>query len=181
MDQEQYSYHRSDVVIANADRATSLAAAAPGIQVHSVETRASSLQKRRRLTLIWGICGSVLSALGFVGMSLFEQYNDSLNELRRDLKHFNEASADLVKKDSLQKLRDKLKDVMIELRDSSVLRLQLERELHESETERKELNRELQLLRERLASVEGRQSAIPVVAPRTAPDPARSQASKIDD
>jgi septal ring factor EnvC (AmiA/AmiB activator) len=181
MDQEQYSYKRSDVVIANPDRSPPFTAEPAGIQVHSVERRASSVHKRRRLTLVWGIAGSLLSAAGFVVLSLFEQYNDSLNELRRDLKHFNESSADLVKKDSLQKLRDKVKECMLELRDSSVQRLQLERELHESEAERKELNRELQMLRERLASVEGRQSALPFVTAKPAPDKPKGSTSRIDD
>src|SRR5438045_2895195 len=60
----------------------------------------SSLKGKGRSAFIWGISGTVLSAAGFIAMALFEQYNDSLNELRRDLKHFNETSAELVKKES---------------------------------------------------------------------------------
>ena len=181
MDQEQYTYQRSDVVVSNADPASPSSATPPRFQVHSVEQRASSVRKRRQLTLILGIGGSILSALGFVAVSLFEQYNESVNELRRDLKHFNEASADLVKKESFQKLRDRLKDVMLELRDSSVLRLQLEHELRESEAARKELNRELQLVRERLASIEGRQSALPAAARKSTADRPKVETSRIDD
>jgi hypothetical protein len=53
--------------------------------------------------------GTLLSALGFVGLALFEQYNGMVTELRHDLKNFNETTAELVKKDSLQRLRDQLR------------------------------------------------------------------------
>jgi hypothetical protein len=62
MDQEQYTYQRSDVVVSNADPASPSSATPPRFQVHSVEQRASSVRKRRQLTLILGIGGSILSA-----------------------------------------------------------------------------------------------------------------------
>src|SRR6516165_5262271 len=53
----------------------------------------ASPQKKNRLSLFWKISGgTILSVSGFVAMLLFEQYNNSLAELRNDLKHFNETS-----------------------------------------------------------------------------------------
>jgi hypothetical protein len=127
-------------------------------------------RKKSRLAFIWGISGTVLSALGFVVLTFYQQYNDSLNELRRDLNHFHEASGELVKKESLRKCREKLIECLKELRDSAAMRAQVERDLQTSQEERKEMIRELQRVRERLASVEGRQSAISIVVPQTQHD-----------
>src|SRR5581483_8167626 len=80
---------------------------------------------KRRGTLLWGISGgTILSALGFVGLALFEQYNSSLTELRNDLKHFNEISGELVKKDELERYRDRLKDVYKEMQTNNAARAQ---------------------------------------------------------
>jgi len=112
-------------------------------------------------TLLWGISGgTVLSALGFVGLALFEQYNSCLTELRGDLKHFNEISGDLVKKDTLQRYREQLKDMYKEMQTNNAARAQLEQELKSSEHSREEMAREVQQMRERLAYVEGRQAAL---------------------
>jgi hypothetical protein len=132
---------------------------------HSSFPGPASLKGKGRIAFIWGISGTVLSAAGFIAMALFEQYNDSLNELRRDLKHFNETSAELVKKDSMRRCFDQLKECFKEVHASAAARAQLERELRASEEERKELTHELQRVRERLASVEGRQAATAVVVP----------------
>jgi hypothetical protein len=126
---------------------------------------AASPRRKGRLALVWGVSGTLLSALGFLGVTLYQQYNDSLNELRRDLNHFHEASADLVKRESLRKCREKLVECLKELRESAAMRAQVERDLHVSQEERKEAARELQRVRERLAAVEGRQSAMTIVLP----------------
>jgi septal ring factor EnvC (AmiA/AmiB activator) len=118
-----------------------------------------SVARRRRL--IWGIAGTALSVVGFLAMILFEQYNGMLSELRNDLKHFHETSADYVKRDSLQKIRDQLRECYKELQASGTARVQLEVELRASEKAREEMARELQRLRERLAYVEGWQTARP--------------------
>jgi hypothetical protein len=126
----------------------------------------ASPRSKGRLGLVWGISGTVLSALGFLAVTLYQQYNDSLSELRRDLNHFHEASAELVKKESLRKCREKLIECLKELRESAAMRTQVERDLHASQEERKETVRELQRVRERLAAVEGRQSAMTIVLPQ---------------
>jgi len=120
---------------------------------------------RRRTALLWSVGGTIFSAVGFIALALFEQYNDSLSELRHDLKHFNEMSADLVKKESMRRFVTNIKNCYRELQEAKASRKLIERELRESETDRRELMHELQQLRERLASVEGRQAATPLVVP----------------
>lgn len=106
-----------------------------------------------------------LSAVGFVALALFEQYNSGLTELRGDLKHFNEVSADLVKKESLRRCYDLVKDCKEELHAAHAAKTEMDREAARYQKDRDELVRELQRLRERLAAVEGRQSATPIIVP----------------
>jgi hypothetical protein len=113
---------------------------------------------RRRSVLLLAILGSVvLIAFGWVVVVLFEQYSASLTELQTDLKHFNEISAELVKKDALRRMRDRVTECSKELHQSTAARLALEKEVTASEKSRKALAREINRLRERLASVEGHQ------------------------
>jgi hypothetical protein len=128
-------------------------------------TCAPPVRKRRRTALLWGISGTVISAVGWIALMLFEQYNASLSELRTDLKHFNEARAELVKKETLHKMIDHLKDSTRELQAAVSAREALARELKASEKSRHALARELQKMRERLATVEGRCGAMAVILP----------------
>jgi hypothetical protein len=139
----------------------------------------ASPRKRRLATLLWGFSGgTILSAVGFIALALFEQYNDSINELQRDLKHFNEVSADHVKKEDLRHRMSHVMDALKALqamdvnltkelhgthlaatvRDARLV--QLEQEVKRIDDERRDLVKELQRLRERLAMVEGRQAAM---------------------
>jgi hypothetical protein len=124
----------------------------------------------RRTALWWGIGGTLLSGLGWIALMLFDQYNASLAELRNDLKHFHEARAELVKKETFRKVFDHLKESYKELQASTTAREALQRQLAESERARRVVARELQRLRERVASVEGRQAATPVVVPAGGPE-----------
>src|SRR5262249_44237122 len=96
----------------------------PGTPGHHADSRG-----RGRLAMLWGIAGTVVSALGFIGLSLFDQYNHSLNELQRDIKHFHEVSGSLVKKESLQRCYDRVGECIKELQASMAARAQMEREL----------------------------------------------------
>jgi len=169
MDQNNIVCRNVEFVSPASSRVPQQARELPAEQSQTI-SHPTSPKKKGRLALAWGISGTVLSALGFLGVTLYQQYTDSLNELRRDLNHFHEASAELVKKESLRKCREKLAECLKELRDSAALRTRVERDLHASEEERKETLRELQRVRERLAAVEGRQSAITVVLPPVDPD-----------
>jgi hypothetical protein len=119
------------------------------------------IKSKGRLALIWGVVSTVLSGLGFIGFALFEQYNNSLAELRNDLKHFNETSSSFVQKDTFDKHREQFRQHFKEMQAADMVRARLEKELSIVEKERETLARELQLIRERLAFVEGQQTAGP--------------------
>jgi hypothetical protein len=160
----------SGLVHRNGDTASP--SAVPAAQVagdapaQHVSSSTNSLPRGRgRGPLLWGMGGTILSAVGFIAMILFEQYNSSLSELRNDLKHFNETSGEYVKRESFQKMREQLKERFKELQAATAARVQLEHELSVSEKAREETARALQQLRERLAYVEGRQTAMPNTPP----------------
>jgi septal ring factor EnvC (AmiA/AmiB activator) len=104
---------------------------------------------------MWGAGSTLLSAAGLLGLALFDQYNGLVSELRADLKHFNESSAELARKEELRRLRDQLKEVARDINVVSADRSRLEQELRASEQARADQAREVQRLRERLAYVEG--------------------------
>jgi hypothetical protein len=128
-----------------------------------------STHKKGRGALLWGMGGTILSALGFVGLALFEQYNSMLSELRADLKHFNETSGELVKRESLQRFREHVKGRFKEVQESSATKLKLQQELRTSEKAREEMAHELQRMRERMSFLEGRQTASPIPPAPTPP------------
>jgi hypothetical protein len=119
--------------------------------------------RQGRFSWFWGVSGgSILSVLGFLALTLYQQYNDSLTELRNDLKRFNITCGDLVKKDEMHNrmthLYTKLKELGDNHADGKSHLMLVEHQLKVSEEERRELMHEVQRLRERLAAVEGRQS-----------------------
>ena len=116
---------------------------------------------RRRRALLWGIVSTVLSAIGFIGLALFEQYNGMLSELRADLKHFNETSSDYVKNDRFQKCWEMMKELSKDVGATKASADQLERELKVSTRLCEDQAKELQRLRERLAYLEGFRAARP--------------------
>jgi hypothetical protein len=122
-----------------------------------------SAKKKGRIALLWGMGGTILSAVGFIALALFEQYNGMLSELRADLKHFNETATEFVRRDSFQRMKDQMKEMFKEHQAGNVMRAQMEQELKASEKIREELAHELQKMRERLAFIEGRQTASPTV------------------
>jgi hypothetical protein len=113
--------------------------------------------KTGRYALIWGAGSTILSVVGFLGYMMFEQYNNSLSELRTDLKHFNETTSSFVQREQFNKCRDQMREHLKEVRAVNTARAQLEHELQLSEKAREEMVQELQRIRERLAYVEGHQ------------------------
>ena len=91
----------------------------------------------KRSALIWGVVSTLLSAIGLIGLALFEQYNGALTELRTDLKHFNDTCSEYVKKDKLQKCWDMVKDCSKEIIASNAAHDRFERELQQSERARR--------------------------------------------
>ena len=129
---------------------------ADDLDFHAGSKPSPKVWKQR--AFIWGLSSTVLSVVGLVALALFEQYNSMLAELRNDLKHFNETSAEYAKRDQLQRCREMMKDLYKEVTTSNGTRAVLEQELRTSEHGREELVKEVQRLRERVAYVEGLQS-----------------------
>lgn len=134
-------------------------------EVRQAQRRSKRPKKNRGVSWFWGISGGgILGAVGFVALTLYQQYNDSVVELHRDLKHFNMTCAELVKKDEFanrtRAFWNRMEKLEKAVSDKSERVLLLEHVLKESEEDRKQLNREVQLLRERLAMVEGKQTAL---------------------
>jgi hypothetical protein len=115
--------------------------------------------KLGRRALLAGLGSALVSVLGFGALTLFEQYNGLVSEMRADLKHFNETAGEYVKRDSFQRYRDQMKERLKELQESKFAKAQLEQELKASEKAREETAAELQRMRERLAFLEGRHAA----------------------
>ena len=120
--------------------------------------------KAKRRRWIWGIGGTVMSAVGFIALALFEQYNSVLSEFRADLKHFNETSSEYVRRESFQRFREHFRESMKELHEAELTRVRLEQELRASEKAREELALELRQMREHLAFLDGRQTTTPKTA-----------------
>jgi hypothetical protein len=125
--------------------------------------------KRRKrspgMSIFWGISGgSLLGAAGFVLLTLYQQYDNSVTELERDLKHFNESCAGLVRKEELSN-RTKTQweaiqklDKTLNEKSERISLLEHEAKFHEQQD--RELLREVQRLRERLAAIEGKTSVL---------------------
>ncbi|HMF13995.1 MAG TPA: hypothetical protein VKE94_16875 [Gemmataceae bacterium] len=127
---------------------------------HGLDAAAHPTGKRRgRTALVVGLGSTILSVVGFGALTLFEQYNSLVSEMRSDLKHFNETSSEYVKRDSFQRFRDTVKDRLFkELPEANLAKYRLEEELKASEKARTEMTEELRRLRERMAYLEGRQT-----------------------
>jgi hypothetical protein len=117
-----------------------------------------------RISLFWRIFGgTLLSIAALVVVTVYQQFSNSLFEIRNDMTRLNESRADLIKKDEfntrMTSVWNSMKDfqttttAVTGMRERSAL---LEQQLKTAEDERKELTRQLQQLRERLAAVEGR-------------------------
>lgn len=119
-----------------------------------------------KISVFWRVFGgTILSIAALVVVTVYQQFSSALGELRSDMIRANEARAELLKKDEfnsrMTSVWNSVKEVqngqaaVTALRERAAL---LEQQLKTAEDERKELTRQLQQLRERMAAVEGRQA-----------------------
>jgi DNA repair exonuclease SbcCD ATPase subunit len=124
------------------------------------------LKPEDRVSMFWRVFGgTLLSIAALVGITLYQQFSNSLSELRTNLSRLTESRADFVKVDDCNTRFTAVWNSVKELQaaNAAVLALKersalLEQQVKASEEERKELTRELQQLRERQAALEGRQA-----------------------
>jgi septal ring factor EnvC (AmiA/AmiB activator) len=119
-----------------------------------------------KISVFWRVFGgTILSITALVVITVYQQFSGALAELRSDMIRSNEARAELLKKEEfnnrLTSVWNSMKDLqtgqaaVTSVRERASL---LEQQLKTAEDERKELSRELQKLRERVAALEGRQA-----------------------
>ena len=131
-------------------------------------------QTEERLSLFWRVFGgTLLSIAALVGITVYQSFAGSLVELRTSISHVNELQANLATKDDLNTRATALwaasKDVTAQAGDLKTRTALLETQVRSAEEERKELNREIFSLRERLRALEAR----PAEAPKVQGDPTR--------
>jgi septal ring factor EnvC (AmiA/AmiB activator) len=122
-----------------------------------------------RISLFWRVFGgTLLSIAALVVMTVYQQFASALNDLRGQIAHLNESHAELAKKDDLNtratSLWGALKDITTDASSLKTRTALLEAQLKATEDDRKELQKEMQGLRERLRVLEGRGGA-PAKAP----------------
>ena len=125
-----------------------------------------------------GVLGSLRGDMGRLNEDIRKEMSHLETDLRKDLGRLNEAQGRVVKIDDfnsrLKSVWDSIKELQtLSVTVSALKERDLLREQHlREENERRELVRELQLLRERLANLEGKQAA--------AAAPVKSAASQDD-
>jgi hypothetical protein len=143
---------------------TSTAVLSETLRNGAAAAAAASGKGEERISLFWRIFGgTLLSIAALVVVTVYQQFSNSVVELRNDMIRLNESRADLLKKDEfnnrMTSVWNSIKDLQTAntavtgMRERSAL---LEQQLKAAEDERKELTKQLQQLRERLAAVEGR-------------------------
>src|SRR5258708_21882384 len=134
--------------------------------LHSGQESAQNAKGEERISVFWRVFGgTLLSIAALVGITLYQQFANSLNELRSNVNNLHESRGDLVKTEDFNSRSNALWGAIKEIQatSASVSALKersglMEQLLKESAEERKSLCRELQQVRERLAVVEARQS-----------------------
>jgi hypothetical protein len=134
------------------------------------------LKPEDRVSMFWRVFGgTLLSITALVGITLYQQFSNSISELRTSLSRLTESRADFVKVEDCNTRFTAVWNNMKELQaaNAAVLALKersalLEQQVKASEEERKELTRELQQLRERQAALEGRQASAATPPPAAA-------------
>ncbi|HEY1859731.1 MAG TPA: hypothetical protein VGG61_05230 [Gemmataceae bacterium] len=126
-----------------------------------------------RISLFWRIFGgTILSLVGLVVITAYQQLSSSINELRAELARQSEARSDLVKKDELNtraaSVWSSIKDLQTATNGLSGVREReaiMEQCMKTAQDERKEMAKEIQLLRERVAALESKRGAPSSVPP----------------
>jgi hypothetical protein len=117
-----------------------------------------------RLSVFWRVFGgTILSIFALVAITLYNNLQSNINELRAELSRSNEARAELVKKEEFNARTQNVWDRVQSLQELKVTVTAREAQLKVADEERRELAKQLQDLRERLAKVEGATEVKPMV------------------
>lgn len=152
--------HKQDALIRLPAAALVAAEALRGPQA----VEASAPRSEERMPLFWRVFGgTTLSILALVGITIYQQFNNGILDLRRELIAEREFRADVVKKDELNSRLSPmwagLKDVHAAAGEVNALKercAMLQDQLKTAENDRKMLCAEMQQLRDRLVRLEAR-------------------------
>jgi hypothetical protein len=152
--------------------------AAETLRSSRTDSVTSAARGDERIPLFWRIFGgTLLSLAGLVGITVYQQFNNTLNELHAEIDRLSESRSDFVKKDEFTtrttsiwtgvKEAQAAANTGASLRERSAV---LEQQLKSAEDERKEMAKEIQQLRERLAALEAKQNNSHRTQPTSKPD-----------
>lgn len=124
-----------------------------------------------KISIFWRVFGgTILSISALVALNAYQSLANNIHDVRSDVGRLRENSGDFIKKDEFNNRTNSLwtglRDAQAVSASVSVLsnkQTSLETQLAAAEQERRELNRELLQLRERLAKLEGQHEAKPVI------------------
>src|SRR5207253_3114471 len=109
-----------------------------------------------RISVFWRVFGGTLLSIGaLICITLYQQFANSINDLRRELNHQNETRADLIKKDEFNNRVGSLWNSIKELSSvgagvstlterSKLFEQQLDKHQKTTEDERREICRKLE-------------------------------------
>jgi len=128
-----------------------------------------SPKTEEKMPLVWRVFGgTMLSICALACITVYQQFSNGINDLRRDWAAEHEARADLVKKDELNSrltpLWTGVKDAHATISEITALKercTMLQEQLKTAENDRKALGAELQQMRDRLVRLEARQEPRP--------------------
>lgn len=132
---------------------------------HSGVFHSSGGKSEDKLSLFWRVFGGTLiSIAGLVAVTVYQQFNNNMNEIRNEITQINATHADFIKKDEFNTRSNLIWNSLKEMHTAStqVSALQershlLEQQLKVAEEERRNLTKKVSELSERLAGVEGSQ------------------------
>lgn len=163
---------------AGASTTGSLVQAASVLRGAQEPLNGGSMKTEERISVFWRVFGgTLLSIAALICITIYQQFTNSISELRSNLENLHESRGDLVKNEDFNNrmtavwgaLKDNqtLAATVSALKERSSL---LEQCLKQNEEERKGLANQLQQLRERMVVLEARQhGSVPATLTGRAP------------
>jgi hypothetical protein len=129
-----------------------------------IPSMAQPQKSEEKLPLFWRVFGgTMLSIAALVCITVYQQFNTGLYDLRKEINAQHEARADLIKKDELNTrltpMWAAIKDAQASNSELAALKercSQLQEQLKAADSDRKQMVTEVQQLRDRLLLLEGR-------------------------
>jgi septal ring factor EnvC (AmiA/AmiB activator) len=127
---------------------------------------AKETKPEEKISIFWRVFGgTLLSIAALVVMTVYQQFSNSLNELRNNMNRLHETHVDMVKKEDYNARSTSIWNAINQVKDEVPTQktrvTQLEVLVQGLQQERKELSQQVQMLREKLVAIEARQGFSP--------------------